>query len=77
MERPPPLRSSADSLRLSLFGAFALTPGPFPFGSALPSSSSNGRFELVFEAGFGSLDGWVGYTPVLKYGWWRACVRGS
>lgn len=66
MERLPPLTSSLDSLRLSLLGAFALTPGPFPFGSALPSSSSSGRFELALDAGLGSFDGWVGYAPVMK-----------
>ena len=66
MERPPPLSSSVDNLRLSLLGPFALTPDPLPFGSAFPSSSSSGRFELAFDAGFGSLDGWVGYAPVRK-----------
>lgn len=65
IDRPP--RSSDDSLRLSLFGGFALTPGPEPFISTLPSISSRGAVGLAFMTGFGSFDGWEGFGDAKKY----------
>ena len=52
MERASP--SAVESLRFSLFGGLALTAGPGPIMSTLPSTSSRGD---TFLAGFGSLDG--------------------
>ena len=64
-----PASSSAECLRLSLFGAPALAPG-----STLPSTSSRGT-PLSFLAGFGSLDGCDGYGSAKKYGWSSAYSR--
>lgn len=54
------LSSSDESLRFSLFGGLALTPRPEPLVSTFPSTSSRGREDVVFVAGFGNFEGCEG-----------------
>lgn len=63
--------NSSECFLFSLLGGFALTPGPSPLMSALPSTSSSGM-PLSFLAGLGNFDGWEGYGRAKKYGWLRA-----
>ncbi len=56
---------SSEFFLLSLLGGFALTPGPGPLMSVLPSTSSSG-IPLSFLAGLGSFDGCEGYGRAKK-----------
>ena len=64
---------AVDSLRFSLLGGNARTPGPVDAISTFPSASSSAFSAVSCASVLGRADGCVGLGSAVKYGWNRAC----